>query len=373
MRDTFYSVENAQVCKGEEYVFQGSVFEADTFFCTSWTNQFGCDSTLCLSLDVVATPSEWTIEGALCNDQAVSLAPSPGFFQYQWSTGSLQPVIEVDMAGWYFVTLTDGFGCVSFDSIFVGDNSFEVFPESRPLACPGVNDAYINVDSIIGGVPPFQFSLNGGPFGPSGQFSALLPGVYQVDIADVAGCNTALEFFLPEPPPFWVSLGPDQTVALGEPVEIAVTASDPLSLLVWLPPSPCDGCWELEYRPLVTETLVVQLASSSGCLATDAMRIEVLAPEVLVYFPNIFTPNADGANDYWTPGAGKAVGRFLSLRVFSRWGDLLYSDLAPGPELRWDGSGNGKPVPSGVYVCVVEYELINGERRLEAKEVTVMR
>jgi gliding motility-associated-like protein len=373
VRDTFFSLETAQICAGQAYAFQGQSFAADTFFCAVFSSQHGCDSTVCLSLEVIDTPNAWTVSGTLCNGQPATLSPSAGFAQYQWSNGSDQPQLQVFEGGWYFVTLTDGAGCVKTDSVWVEDESFEVLPQSSAPSCPGLADGMIDVGAIAGGAAPFSFSVNGGAWQAESQFVSLPPGGYTVAVQDAKGCLWTEDLYLSAPPPFWVSLGPDQSVAFGEPVTIGVTASDLLALLSWLPPAPCADCWELTYQPLVTETLSVALISASGCQAADTVQIEVRQPDQWLYLPNIFSPNADGVNDAWEAHAGPAVRQFLSLKVFSRWGDQVYTREGPAQRMVWDGTSQGKPLPAGVYVCLLEYELISGERRTEAAQVTVVR
>jgi gliding motility-associated-like protein len=373
VRDTFKTVENAQICLGESYSFHGQAFETDTFFCLPLISQYGCDSLVCLSLNTFFMANEWSIDGALCNGQIATVTPSPGFMQYLWSTGSSQSSLEVASPGWYFLTLTDNLGCTVIDSILIEDNSFEVAPYSLPSSCFGVDDGFIQANSLSGGRPPFQFSLNGGPFDFLGLYESLAPGYYTVEIIDANGCYSMLDFLLPQPPHTWVSLGADQSVVFGEQITIVVSASDPFANLYWRPPAPCSNCWDVVYQPLHSETLVVELLTNSGCLALDSVRINVASPSLFVYLPNIFSPNGDGINDYWEAYKSNAVGRFLSLKVFSRWGELLYVDLTPDANVRWDGTSNGKPAPQGVYICFVEYELINGERRIDSVNATLIR
>ena len=56
--------------------------------------------------------------------------------------------------------------------------------------------------------------------------------------------------------------------------------------------------------------------------------------------------------------------RILSLRVFNRWGGMMYEgkDLAPGDiTTGWDGMFDGRDCPSGTYVFMAEVETAYGE------------
>ncbi|MDO7887675.1 DUF7948 domain-containing protein [Hymenobacter cheonanensis] len=61
-----------------------------------------------------------------------------------------------------------------------------------------------------------------------------------------------------------------------------------------------------------------------------------LAPVVVqkMFVPNVFTPNADGQNDLFTPRLGGCPPR---LQVFSRWGQLVYEHATY--QNSWDGTG----------------------------------
>ncbi|MGZ3883743.1 MAG: T9SS type B sorting domain-containing protein, partial [Bacteroidia bacterium] len=64
-----------------------------------------------------------------------------------------------------------------------------------------------------------------------------------------------------------------------------------------------------------------------------------------IYFPNSFTANADGLNDFYLP-VGTLVKEF-KMQIFDRWGEQLFStdDFYKG----WDGKYKGKPAEEAVY------------------------
>ncbi|MET0636417.1 MAG: gliding motility-associated C-terminal domain-containing protein [Chitinophagaceae bacterium] len=88
-----------------------------------------------------------------------------------------------------------------------------------------------------------------------------------------------------------------------------------------------------------------------GC--TDSIRktIRVLA-NCFIAVPTGFTPNKDGINDYLYPNnAIKAEN--LEFRVFNRWGQLVFHSREW--TAKWDGTINGIPQGSGVYVWFLQY------------------
>ncbi|MBI1315946.1 PKD domain-containing protein [bacterium] len=76
-------------------------------------------------------------------------------------------------------------------------------------------------------------------------------------------------------------------------------------------------------------------------------------------FPNVFTPNGDGANDRldfsaWALAWGAQEAR---VHIFNRWGQLMHEGEAP-----WDGRLNGVEAAEGVYFWVLEFRDACGQR-----------
>jgi gliding motility-associated-like protein len=63
------------------------------------------------------------------------------------------------------------------------------------------------------------------------------------------------------------------------------------------------------------------------------------------FFPNIFTPNEDGINDYFfCLQAGFSVVQAI---ILNRWGEVVYE--ISDTEVNWDGRTNGTSCNEGVY------------------------
>lgn len=70
-----------------------------------------------------------------------------------------------------------------------------------------------------------------------------------------------------------------------------------------------------------------------------------------VFVPTAFTPNGDTRNDFWgaqiNPDCDPVE---FNLRVFDRWGRLMYHGKSAKREYWWDGNFEGNELRSGVYV-----------------------
>jgi gliding motility-associated-like protein len=75
--------------------------------------------------------------------------------------------------------------------------------------------------------------------------------------------------------------------------------------------------------------------------------------------PNVFTPNGDGANDFLVAKTSVLVEK-VEFRLFNRAGVLVFS--TEEPRLNWDGTYDGRVVPTGVYYysCEVFERRISG-------------
>jgi gliding motility-associated-like protein len=79
------------------------------------------------------------------------------------------------------------------------------------------------------------------------------------------------------------------------------------------------------------------------------LTIEQLPASIII--PNSFTPNGDGVNDFWGIPALAAYSN-SSVFIYDRWGFMVYH--AAGYAKPWDGTFNGKVLPTGTYYYVIK-------------------
>lgn len=115
---------------------------------------------------------------------------------------------------------------------------------------------------------------------------------------------------------------------------------------------------------------LAQLVSEGACIDTLWKDIYVY-DQYTAHFPNAFTPNGDGKNDYWIfDGVGHQS--FIA-EIYNRWGELIYSwtsyDNLPG----WDGSNKGNEAVQATYVYVVRITDLQGKEHVYRDHVTLLR
>lgn len=89
--------------------------------------------------------------------------------------------------------------------------------------------------------------------------------------------------------------------------------------------------------------------------------------------PTAFSPNGDGINDQFRIITACSTRNF-SLHLYNRWGNEVYA--ATSIDNAWNGQYNGKMADMGVYIWVVNFELLEGGAWVAKKEkgnITLLR
>ncbi len=297
---------------------------------------------------------------------------------------SLHP--EVSAPGIYTLTVTnDALQCSASDVVEVTASQAIPMPaiSIKPVSCFEENDAAIAVDTVIGGLQPYLFSLNGGTFSASGDFPFLTAGVYTLTVMDAAGCENTVTLDIQQPQALNVELvlflDNDNVVRLGDSARIAALITipfDSLDLIQWEPDSlvNCDTCLEVVIHPTEQTTYSI-MVESNGCRASDATTIFVRKDRP-VFVPNAFSPNGDGTNDFLSIFAGSSVTRIKSFLVFDRWGETVwqYEDFLPNdPAAGWNGTYRGKSLNPAVFTWFAEIEFIDGVTEVLEGDVSIVR
>jgi gliding motility-associated-like protein len=283
--------------------------------------------------------------------------------------------------GMYYYTITDNSGLCTFsDSIIVNEPSPITFEfELTEPTCQNPTQASIRIDKVFGALNGYQFSTNGAQYFDDPEFN-LTPGSNQtIYVKDGNGCVGTEDIPVPVYDAPQIFMEEDVTINLGEeiPINAVVFPNDGLTLS-WTPAETlsCDDCPEPIAKPLESTTYRLTAIDEAGCREEGSITIYVTKNR-LVYAPNAFSPNNDGTNDYFTLFTGPGVTAVHSLRVFNRWGEMVF-EAADGYEpnaepLGWNGRFNGQEMKRGVYIfsALIEYE--DGLKEVFAGEVTLTR
>lgn len=92
----------------------------------------------------------------------------------------------------------------------------------------------------------------------------------------------------------------------------------------------------------------------NGCASqAQSFYVEVIACNLII--PTAFTPDGDGDNDLWEIVGLDAQFPLNQVKVYNRWGDLIYTSVEGNYALSpWDGTYNDKNLPVGSYYFILE-------------------
>jgi gliding motility-associated-like protein len=308
-------------------------------------------------------------------------------FGYQGATSNeVNPTHTFPLAGNYKIYLRaihPATGCLSQDSAFIkAETPFELkgLRYTAPLCYGTEGSIVVPSDSVLGGTPPFRYSLNDTLFkSTSGVFSNLQgQKYYTLYIKDFNSCLDSERVYLGGLVPFAVDAGDDFKINLGDSVRVQATTNR-LGYMRYKWQNTegvaCDTCALTWLKPLRNTTFVVAAKDTLGCEARDQLVVEVNRTGH-IFVPNVFSPNRDGVNDYVFPFTDLSVKKIISFKIFDRWGGLVFSkdDFAPNVETNgWDGMIKGQEALPSVYTWVLEVSFWDDFIELKKGDVTLMR
>lgn len=347
---------------------------SEGFYTVTVTDQSGCTSTRSIQInenpEILVSHNVTDVRCVGDNTGSIALTVSggtPGYTYYWMPTGQTTQTAVNLYHGSYDVTITDYVGCEKIDSNIV---VIELFPLPPAYFIP---DVYVGCQPLI--VHFTETSPNIGQtyfwdFGDGYNDSIKNPmhifwndGYFEVTLTTVSpeNCDSIYIFRNIEVYPKPIALFDADPISIKSSIDPTFTINftnqstggdtynwnfgDTASLVsntsnLYNPnhsyTPDCDG--------LYTVTLIV--TSDHYCMDTITKQIEII-DDILV-FPNVFTPNYDGQNDYLEI---VNIEKFPNskLMIYSRWGKKVFE--AKGYKNDWDGNGLGQ----GTYYYVFDY------------------
>ena len=329
-------------------------------------------------LDVVASDVSCAGQG----DGSISASIGGGVPGYipVW-TPSISNLMQVD-TGTYELIVTDANGCENDTTVRIIEPN-QIFLDLdgvEDVVCNGFETGVIRVTGS-GGNPDYEYSVNGIDFQDSNIIEELPAGIYTVTIRDEMGCSTILtDVEIMQPEALGVAIYADDiTVDLGKSttLEADIISGSEEVTYEWSPPIfvECIDCPETEVSPVLPTDFVVTITDAIGCTAVDSVFL-IVDPKRELYIPTAFSPGFDGINDQFTLYGGSSTQEIKLLRIFDRWGNLLFENAnfpLGDPSAGWDGMTNGELMPVGVYAFYAVVGYIDGEEVAFEGDVTIVR
>lgn len=387
---------NSPVCQGDN-LYLTSTNSADTGTISySWTGPAGFTSTSPNPSLTMSTPGTYTfscasmvvlgIDTAVCVEEIeVVVNPEYNFNEtaeicggeiYNWQGGVYYT------SGNYSQTFKTINGC---DSIYKLNLTVNPLPDIRVDAnttsiCEGEEAKLTMLNPGTGN--SFQWLKDGAKIVGATQssYAATQSGEYRVIATTSKGCKDTSRVIT-----VTVNPNPDAHInnlefntahlCLGDTVKISAEFNPDYEYR-WSPEKffrYTSGGRQATIFPVVSEPAYIVLTAYNqyGCTDVDSIWVNPV-PCCDVYIPTAFSPNGDGANDYFNiklqPGQ-----RIVSFQIFDRFGAMVYdnNDRING----WNGliKNTGAMANQAVYFYRIAYSCTDG-RNYEAKgDITLVR
>jgi large repetitive protein len=304
------------------------------------------------------------------NSGAISINPIGGTppYTYTWSNGSKTQNLADIGPGSYSLELVDANGCrvlKQFTVIRPLPLEATVVQTTVRVCEPRALKSNFKVN-VKGGVPPYTVTWSRGTATNAGLIMDTQElGEFIVTVKDARGCiqtkrMEVIEVDPPVPGFEYKSESFDKTTEnlVNFDVKFKNLSTGKYKSLSWDfgdTGTSTDSVPTHKYVKEGTYTVVLKLKDLDGCIVSFSKTIVIT--DYYLKFPNVFTPNKDGINDYYYP----KVLYISAVEVFilNKFGELLYEskDLeAKG----WDGLYKGELAPIGNYVCKVRYTTLDG-------------
>jgi gliding motility-associated-like protein len=348
------------------------------------TNSKGCSDTLFQNFTV--NPNPIVDAGAdivFCLGKPVSLTPQGGL-SYQWDqapgiscTNCTSPTINPSSDAVYRVKGISSLGCFAYDSVrvkVIQPSTIKAIADT--LVCEGQSVQLTSSGTELVSWSPATGLSRTDVFSPIAKPSQTI--TYTVTGKDIYNCFTTKDDVvvrvIPNPK---VDVGNDTTVKAGYPFTINPSYSNDVARVQWVPSLflNCSNCKTPVSTPSYSATYTVFAYTPEGCMSKDVINVFVTCTKDNLFIPTTFSPNGDGMNEVFFP-RGRGIEKIRSMKVFSRWGQLIYEKqnfLANDQSAGWDGRKAGQYVTPDVYVYMIELVCENGNIITLKGDVTLIR
>ncbi|MBK8495281.1 MAG: SBBP repeat-containing protein [Chitinophagaceae bacterium] len=400
----------------DSYTWQYQTYTTSGAYSVTYTDRFGCDSTLNLNL-TINHPVYSTVNAAICEGQVYAGHTTSGTYldTYTATNGcdsirTLHLTVNPKVYSTINAIICEG-------QNYAGYTSSGIFTDTYTASngCDSIRTLLLQVNSRS--YSSKNISICEGEFYYVQHANQTTTGIYRDTLINSLGCDSVITTNLivnPKPVP---NLGEDRSICSNAALTLnpgifssyewqdmssnAVfsvnsigkywvtvknnfncSASDTINILsINNPPvdflketdSICTGK-NLMIKPASTFNSYLWSTGTSqnniliydagkywlgvtdinGCFGSDTITIIAKNCLTEVYFPNAFTPDGDGKNDYFKATFYGNLIRF-NLQVFNRYGHIVFQST--DPQKSWNGSYRGARSGTEVFTWRCVYQL----------------
>lgn len=338
--------------------FNNQNIPANTNFSFTVTDGNDCAKTGMVNLN---SPAELIINSSYNNirckgekNGSINISITGGVNPYIsiWNIGLSGNSLNNLNPGNYIVTVHDANNCSVTKSFYITEAPFELSLNAiwRNATCYGYRDGSILL-SATGGISPYNYNTSDGLYSFSESSQNGIPsGTYISQVTDHNGCIEDTTIIISQPE----ALSADYVII--NPSCIGNNDGE-IILNVYGGITPYSFRFGNNFTDtsliasLIEGDYLVEITDSNECLLSLGRLL--LEDKLIdcIKIPNAFTPNGDQVNDTWEIH-GWTIFPDAIMRVYNRWGQPLYVGESGDPF--WDGKYEGKNVPTGTYVYVLD-------------------
>jgi len=253
---------------------------------------------------------------------------------------------------------------------------------STGILCTGDANGTISLQGTGGTVVVgnLEYSVDQQNWQTGTIFQGLTAGSYTVSVRDENGCQTDTTIQVDDADAFTItSITGDTTIEYLDSMAVAVTLSGPSTTQSWTDITNnillTDSLLSYIVSPANQTTYQFAATNANGCQVSGEVQVVVTKPR-RANAAQAFTPNGDGVNDWFFIQGGEKVEKVTSLKVYDRWGELVFSGADNDinvQEQGWDGNFRGQPSTSGSYIWHAEILFKDGHTEVLQGDVTLLR
>lgn len=308
-------------------------------------------------LNLSITSSSPTNE--MCGLDSITLTAS-GNGSFLWNTSDTSKTIVVTSPGTYYVTASNSCDNNSESIIIYEGDTPNIEITGDSVIC---NNSSITLTAS--GADTYEWSTGS-------QVSNInISSEQGVYVIGSTSCGTDSAYFFVYDHSVVADFTSNYTEGMFAPSEINFTnLSSGQTINSW---SFGDGSSSTENNPVHTflsDGIFNVSITASNEYCSDTYQEELIFDiPVTIFVPNVFTPNGDSINDYFTIKGDHIEG--LSCKIFNRWGEELYqwNDV----DGNWDGTYKGNLVSDGTYFYILEVIWQNGDTETLNGHITVLK
>ena len=326
------------------------------------------DSSVSLSQPEGVTISSETAQDVTCNggnNGSITIVASGG-------AGSLE--FSVDDGQSYFTNngLFNGLGADSY-TVRIKDLQNCEFPGStltineppaiiitnqiyENVSCAGLADGSMTI-TASGGTGTLVYSVDGGAnyLDNNGMFTGLDGGIYSIRVRDANNCDTGdIEITIINLDALVIDTTSVIHVTSEANGSITLESSggtQPVTFIAVPPAADSITNGTGQFLDLLAGNYRLYAIDDNLCVSNiiNVILLGEVSTEIIIY--DAFSPNGDTKNDVWNIGNISQYPN-CKVKIINSWGNQVFSsDGYPEP---WDGTYNGKDLPSGTYYYFID-------------------